>query len=445
MVSSTPDLNFHHVDTLYATHGLHAFAAKCPPPLAAWAIERYTTVANSVCDPMMGSGTTLVEATLHGRHAIGFDLDPLACLISRAKVTPIDQHVLHAANKRLISTIARLRDEHKEACERGCLPSEWPADLYLPDLPRRDYWFLPSVQLALALLKHAITTTDAHTTLRILWYAAFSSLIVAQTSVANARDVVHSRHQHADHATPPDVFRRFERRLRQIERQMCAYTAACEPHAATYVQPVIKQADARNVPLPDASVDLILTSPPYCNALDYTRAHRFAVAWLADVLHTSLDQYVQQGRIYIGSERGAAQQSANALGIPEVDAISAQVAEIDVAHGRLVARYFVDMQQAISEIGRVLRPGGHAVIVVCPSNIRRITIDWHRAFSAIACRLPVHQCMHEIELIERTIDDRRRLLPYMNAGEQLAQRMRTEYVLVLRKECRPSGEKADAR
>jgi SAM-dependent methyltransferase len=433
MTNAAPDLNFHNADTRYATHGLHAFAAKCPPPLAAWAVEQYTQPGQLVCDPLMGSGTTLVEAALHGRRAIGFDIDPLACLIAQAKVTPIPDADLHAANAALLEAIARLRDTHAVGCASGTLPEAWPAEQHLPRLPRLDYWFLPQVQVALVLLKQAIAATTTNPAIRRLWHATFSSLIIAKRSVANARDIVHSRHHHQAHATPPDVFRRFQHRLRQVERQMQAYTTGCGAHARRLAAPDVRQADARQLALADASVDLVLTSPPYCNALDYTRAHRFAVAWLADVLETSLDSYVRRGPEYIGSDRAARRGAAVALGIPEVDAITEQIRTLDEARGHLVARYFADMQLIIRQIGRILRPGGHAVIVVCPSNIRKISIAWHSAFSAIAERLAPQSRLTEIEVIERAIDDRRRLLPYMNAGEQLARRMRTEYVLVLRK------------
>ncbi|MGH9752352.1 MAG: DNA methyltransferase [Blastocatellia bacterium] len=74
-----PDLNFDSHNTLYATHGLHAYAAKCPPPLVNYAIHYYSSPGETVLDPMAGSGTTLVEARLMGRHARGYDIDPLAC------------------------------------------------------------------------------------------------------------------------------------------------------------------------------------------------------------------------------------------------------------------------------------------------------------------------------------------------------------------------------
>jgi DNA modification methylase len=45
-------------------------------------IERYTQSGDTVCDPMMGSGTTLVECKLMGRNAIGVDVNVNACMIA---------------------------------------------------------------------------------------------------------------------------------------------------------------------------------------------------------------------------------------------------------------------------------------------------------------------------------------------------------------------------
>src|SRR5437588_1133351 len=91
------DLDFEAAGHLYATHGLHAFAAKCPPPLVRWAVERFSEPGDRVLDPMCGSGTTLVEATLRGRVPLGIDIDPLARLVSATKATLIDPEAIRSA------------------------------------------------------------------------------------------------------------------------------------------------------------------------------------------------------------------------------------------------------------------------------------------------------------------------------------------------------------
>ena len=80
-------LDFSAAGHLYATHGLHAFAARLPPPLARWAVESFTDAGDYVLDVMCGSGTTLVESLLTGRNAWGVDIDPLARLVALTKAT----------------------------------------------------------------------------------------------------------------------------------------------------------------------------------------------------------------------------------------------------------------------------------------------------------------------------------------------------------------------
>ena len=83
------DLDFHGTSGKIASHGWHPFPAKFPPQLPGFFIEELTRPGDLVLDPMMGSGTTLVEAVRRDRRAAGRDIDPLAILIAEAKLSPI--------------------------------------------------------------------------------------------------------------------------------------------------------------------------------------------------------------------------------------------------------------------------------------------------------------------------------------------------------------------
>src|SRR5947209_10183164 len=95
-----PDLDFAAHNTLYATHGLHAYAAKCPPQLVKYGFRYYSNPGETVLDPMAGSGTTLVEARLMGRRAVGYDIDPLARLIAQVKSRRVSDERVEQAYKR---------------------------------------------------------------------------------------------------------------------------------------------------------------------------------------------------------------------------------------------------------------------------------------------------------------------------------------------------------
>src|SRR5580700_1541342 len=86
--------HLHHLDfdfagskTGYLTHGLHPYPAKFIPQIPERLIRELSDEGDTVADVFSGSGTTLVEALILNRNAIGIDANPLACLITKAKTT----------------------------------------------------------------------------------------------------------------------------------------------------------------------------------------------------------------------------------------------------------------------------------------------------------------------------------------------------------------------
>jgi len=439
-MTDPPDLNFRLHDTLHVTHGLHAFAAKCPPPLAAWGIHTYSEVGERVVDPMAGSGTTLVESRRAGRQACGVDLDPLASLLSRVKATPVAARPLHTACAALLTTVEAECERWDHLTQEGQTAEESnkALSLTIPAMHHREYWFLPEVSAKLAIVKRAIGSLRSEADIRNFCYVAFSSLIVARTSVANARDLVHSRHHYMRHAETPDVAALFARRLTRMQRQMAEFVAGLPPGDAGH-ETVVHRADARCLPLDEETADLVFTSPPYCNALDYPRAHQFVIGWLGDVLGIDSTGYTALARTYIGTDRAAKALTVDVDRMP-VDSPTArrvikEVARADATRAAIVQRYFQDMATVLAEIGRVLKPDRHAILVICPSNIRQVNIPSHEVFVEVGERLRLTggYRLPAVAHHERVIDDRKRLLPYMD-DTALGKRMRTEYVVVLQKQ-----------
>lgn len=411
-------LDFSASGHLYATHGLHAFAARLPPPLARWAVESFTDPGDYVLDLMCGSGTTLVEGLLTGRHAWGVDIDPLARLIALTKATPVKP-----------SAVLALAEKIQHHLEGRLLEDSWR-----PSLPRLEYWFREDVSRDLARVKSGIrATTPDQSPLRLLAWTVFSSLIVARTSVANARDLVHSRHHYREWSENPDVPGRFLRQLHRAARMMQDLEDQMPAGAPVTVR--LAGGDARDLSVADGAVDLTFFSPPYVSALDYPRAHMFAVAWLSDVLGVDADRYREDARRYIGTDRAALAEATPeqplppATGWKTVDEVVDQLVQAP-EKAWTVHRYFRDMAAVLAESARVTRPGGHVVMVVCPSNIRRVRVDTHDVFAALAP--VVSDGRLEIEdTYSRTIHDHRRVMPYLE--QSFGERMRTEYVVVARR------------
>jgi hypothetical protein len=69
------------------THCFYRYPARFSPAFAGAAIEAFSHPGDVVLDPQMGGGTTIVEALVRGRRAIGNDLNSLAVFVTRVKTT----------------------------------------------------------------------------------------------------------------------------------------------------------------------------------------------------------------------------------------------------------------------------------------------------------------------------------------------------------------------
>jgi hypothetical protein len=97
----------------HVLHAMCSYMGMFPPSLPRYFIEQYTSPGDLVVDPFSGRGTTALEACLLGREALGVDLNPLAALLTSAKVDPPAKSDVLARLKELEKGYARrkVKDE----------------------------------------------------------------------------------------------------------------------------------------------------------------------------------------------------------------------------------------------------------------------------------------------------------------------------------------------
>jgi len=71
------------------THNFYRYPARFSPAFARAVMLAFSQPGETVFDPFMGGGTTLVEAAVLGRRAVGTDINPLAAFVTRAKTTSL--------------------------------------------------------------------------------------------------------------------------------------------------------------------------------------------------------------------------------------------------------------------------------------------------------------------------------------------------------------------
>ncbi len=88
-------------------------------------------------------------------------------------------------------------------------------------------------------------------------------------------DISHSRPHRSYDKAPIKAFDRFERAVKYVVQAAPFPSIKSDSPKGS-----VGLADARNLPLEDQSVDIVITSPPYLNAIDYIRGHKFALIWM---------------------------------------------------------------------------------------------------------------------------------------------------------------------
>lgn len=405
------DLGFHGRRASAGRHGWHPFPAKFPPALPRRVIEVLSRPGDTVLDPMAGSGTTLVEAQRLGRRAIGCDIDPLARRIAAAKLDAPDPDGTAAAGREVLAVAAsRLRGD-RAALERD-------RDRRFDEATRKfvDYWFRPAQQLELEALAAAIAAVSEPRTQRFLEVVLSSAIIAKSGGVSLARDLAHTRPHRVASKAPKSALAVFESRLRRIRSRRTGRDA---PPAR------VLDAPAADTGLRTASVDLVVTSPPYANgAIDYMRAHKFSLVWLgwktADLTRLRR-RYVGHDAVLDGGRSGLPGRCERTL---------TALAALDRRKAKVLRRYFGDMAAVLREMARVLRPGGAAVVVVGSSVLRGLDVETHLALASLAEEVG----FEVIGMGRRRLDRDRRMMPARwggAAGSQIERRMHEEHVLGL--------------
>jgi SAM-dependent methyltransferase len=364
----------------------------------------------TVLDPMAGSGTTLVVARTRGHLAIGFDTDPLAHLISSvwcADIVPTV--VLRAAEKVQTEALARWREiPQAEAYPDG-------ADEETRSFVR--YWFDVVNRRQLRALADEIGGIRSVPTRNALW-CAFSRLIIAKARGASyAMDLSHSRPHRVLGKTPFRPVQSFLQAARTIVERVPFSGDAAAPAAR------IEIGDARCLPLADRSVDIVITSPPYLNAIDYMRCNKFSLIWMGYRIPELRE--LRSGNI--GTEV-TAERDDDWLG--QIAGAAGDIDRLPARDRRMLVRYVGDMNKVMGEIVRVLAPNGRCILVIGDCTMRGVFVRNSRMLRNLG------QChgLRALSSKARQLPANRRYLPppsHRRAGTSLQGRMREEIVLTL--------------
>jgi len=358
--------------TGYATHGLFPYRGKFHPQMIKGIINVMgLKPGETILDPMMGSGTVLIEAALMGIKSIGIDSSPFCRFMAQVK---LDALRLPLSPVRAALAESRSVFEHFKAQvgqpKRGAKMRDdgYSRDLFSVSEPGPAYRLMPRDDQR---LPRGCDAPDV-----------YSFLLLAYLDSAGYSE-------RSDRKSPYEQFRAILERYLFVAEKIQRVLAGAESELAES-RPL--EGDARNLPLEDSSVDGILFSPPYSFAIDYLENDSFHLEFLGvDVSELRERMVGLRGRTL------------------------AQKYEL----------YKQDMARVLGECARVLRPGRVCAIVVGTNNnqlsrILGIPPEEVPGIDEVLVQLGAERGLRLLRRLARQISG-------------MANTMRTEFILMLEK------------
>ena len=329
-----------------------------------------------VLDPMNGSGTTTMVAQQCGHIAIGVELNPAMAIIARAKdPTFLGCDCAAELAKRIVKRAARRRytgrvSEHTAAWipprifqELKCLDAE---------ISRCDE--SPIIELDHR-LANVVPPSERQTGGRARDLLRAALLITARkvSSSETSKNPTWLKPGNGQPDDGVDVFTEFP----EVVATMLADLEDAYETRPSSRRVLVLEADAKELPLPDNSVDAIVTSPPYLTRIDYAVGTTPELVLLGYESEESIHQL--RGAI-MGSTcvTGGAYHVRQCWGktcLTMIDSVRRHPSKASAGYYlKMHLQYFRDAEAVLRECLRVLKRGAPAIFVVQDSWYKDIHV-----------------------------------------------------------------------
>ena len=302
-------------DTRYLTHSIHRYSSKFIPQIASTLIENLSNEDDLILDCFSGSGTTLVEANLLKRHSYGLDINPLACLISKVKVTSIKKKLLK-------SEISKFLIKTNKDIENNSLKNKSKKEIEESEEKLRRWYFEENFEELEIIKKNIEKIPDQN--ISDLALVSFSEILrrCSKASSSYPNLMIDKKRKPIS-----SVMKVFERRLEVNVQSVIEFSKISN---SKYI-PKISEGDSRNMEkFKENTFDLVICHPPYVAAVPYAEFLRLSLMWLG---HDP--KYYDS--ILIGGKRTSKQ---------------------------VLNRFMISMKEVLKEIRRVLKKGKICALVI---------------------------------------------------------------------------------
>ena len=335
-----------------SVHSLHWFPANLLPQIPAYLVRILSNEGDLVLDPFCGSGTVGIEALDASRKVWQGDVCRAAIQVARGKLPCSFRPSIAGDLRSFIDKLNWDRLLVSDQCGRTGEGSD----------PELRSWFSPQTYEQLLYIWNLVERRE-YLNSRSVLEMIFSDVLFACASTAASRTATGKKRRHhwgwiADNVKPKNLINHnavghFRRRLQNALDVIATSRVYLAGQENTCDLGELRRENAKNTSVPDNSVDLIVTSPPYLGMTDYTLANRLTYLWMGWPLS---DDFREE----IGSRRNRNRKMAKAEYLDEMHYVWAKLSEKLRPNGLCAivigaSRKFSDASEAlidlISDIG----------------------------------------------------------------------------------------------
>lgn len=450
--------NFKNCDTNALVHGIHSYPAMMIYPISRNLLNILQDIRefHTILDPFAGSGTVLVEAMLNGIDTIyGNDLNPLARLITKVKTTLVDEKALlksktivlknlNTQYKKYLDAINEIDDyiidkEKLDITGKKGWGDNAPIylenflqkkniDIEIPNFTNLGFWFRPKVILELQIIKNQILKIKDND-IKDIFLIAFSETIRLVSNKRNGEFKMYRMTPEKILAFHPNVKETFTKQLEKNIEKEIEFSKELKSNS---INVTITNEDAKSLnSIPNNSINLIITSPPYGDSkttVAYGEFSRLSLQWL-NLYGTTEESIKSIDKTLMGGKK------LNNISEPvhsDTFNLSFQkISKLDEKRAFDVYSFYYDLEKIIETLSKKMTHNGYQFWVVGNRTVKLENLKT----DIIIREISKHYNMQYLCTIDRNILNK--VMPYKNSPTNLSgeavSTMVNEHIVVLKK------------
>ena len=400
--------NYDFAGQSYSTKypNLHKYPATMLPQIGIELLKEFNIHSGKLLDPYCGTGSSFI-AGLHCKlsEMYGFDINPLAVLVSKAKFTKINIQQAKAIQQILRNNIFEFIKSENNINK-----------LTTPKIINIDYWFSKNVIINLSIIRHFLYQIENQDIQRLFFVAFSETVRDCSYTRKNEFKLFRIKPEDVLHFNP-DVFGVFFQKLNKI---IDLYEYIYFPKLSESKITI----EYKKFEIQENYFDVILTSPPYGDSkttVAYGQFSNFANEWLDIDYARKIDALLMGGKSTIRNyEKGMIADSIN------------EISKQSPKRANEVSAFYSDLESSIKTVAKSVKIGGLSFYVVGNRTVKNTLL---KTDQFIAEKFEENGFKHIITY-ERLLGNKSMPLrnsPTNETGKTVTT-MLTEYVVVCQKQ-----------